>query len=230
MLLLAFLLNLSLSLALVANRASLSSRCVGVTTHIHQTTAKLAHPLSLSHPLTIDSQYFIKYHALSATATNTPSSSAAPPSTGKRQTILATTILVLLDIQVRSLFLKYSIPFPSSLAGCGAPFASMIPLNTFNEKWGDGMYQVLNPGATLMAKWPPIFFVPSLITLPLASGLGDVWEWEVRSHLQYQYFTPSSSVAFPVNLLLSLQYCWMSLLTSFSKYSLSSLVGSSSRS
>lgn len=203
MLLLAFLLNFSLSLALVANRASLSSRCVGVTTHIHQTTAKLAHPLSLSHPLTIDSQYFIKYHALSATATNTPSSSAAPPSTGKRQTILATTILVLLDIQVRSLFLKYSIPFPSSLAGCGALFASMILINTFNEK--DGLYQVLNPGATLLAKWLPVFFVPSLITLPLASGLGNVWE--VRSYLQYQYFTPSSFFTSLVNLLISFQYC-----------------------
>jgi len=38
------------------------------------------------------------------------------------------------------------------------------------------MYQVLNPGATLLAKWLPVFFVPSLITLPLASGLGNAWE------------------------------------------------------
>jgi hypothetical protein len=28
----------------------------------------------------------------------------------------------------------------------------------------------------LLAKWLPVFFVPSLITLPLASGLGNAWE------------------------------------------------------
>ena len=54
----------------------------------------------------------------------------------------------------------------------------MILLNSLNNEgqWGEGLYQLLNPGANLLAKWLPVFFVPSLITLPLASGLGDVWE------------------------------------------------------
>eukprot|EP00571_Detonula_confervacea_P013677 CAMPEP_0172311366 /NCGR_PEP_ID=MMETSP1058-20130122/14632_1 /TAXON_ID=83371 /ORGANISM="Detonula confervacea, Strain CCMP 353" /LENGTH=398 /DNA_ID=CAMNT_0013024525 /DNA_START=341 /DNA_END=1537 /DNA_ORIENTATION=+ len=52
----------------------------------------------------------------------------------------------------------------------------MIFLNAINEKWGEGVYRVLNPGAMLLAKWLPVFFVPSLITLPLANGLGNVWE------------------------------------------------------
>jgi hypothetical protein len=52
----------------------------------------------------------------------------------------------------------------------------MIGLSVVNEQLGEGMYQLLNPGATLLAKWLPVFFVPSLIMLPLASGLGTVWE------------------------------------------------------
>ena len=62
------------------------------------------------------------------------------------------------------------------MAGCGTLFTFMILLNMANEKWGDGVYDTLNPGATLLAKWLPVFFVPSLITLPLASGLGNALE------------------------------------------------------
>jgi len=52
-----------------------------------------------------------------------------------------------------------------------------------NEKkrMGEGLYRVLNPGATLLAKWLPVFFVPSLITLPLASGLGNAREVRIRA-------------------------------------------------
>ena len=54
----------------------------------------------------------------------------------------------------------------------------MLVLDTVsgNNKWGERVYEMLNPGATLLAKWLPVFFVPSLITLPLASGLGDPYE------------------------------------------------------
>ena len=126
-----------------------------------------------------DTACFGKHTALFATTTATATSSTPSPSstsTSKKKTILATTILIVLDTQFRSLFQQYSIPFPSSLAGCGTLFTFMILLNTINEKWGDGVYDMLNPGATLLAKWLPVFFVPSLITLPLASGLGNALE------------------------------------------------------
>ena len=39
---------------------------------------------------------------------------------------------------------------------------------------GERLYQVLNPGANLLATWLPVFFIPSLITLPLsATNLGS---------------------------------------------------------
>jgi putative effector of murein hydrolase len=34
---------------------------------------------------------------------------------------------------------------------------------------GERVYQVLNPGANLLATWLPVFFIPSLITLPLSA-------------------------------------------------------------
>jgi len=53
----------------------------------------------------------------------------------------------------------------------------MLLLNTIsNEKLGESIYQTLNPGAILLTKWLPVFFVPSLITLPLAGGLGNAME------------------------------------------------------
>ncbi|KAL7547725.1 hypothetical protein ACHAWF_011009, partial [Thalassiosira exigua] len=112
-------------------------------------------------------------------AASSPTSSAPPPSSSssdaKLRTALAATALVVLDVQFRSLFRRYSVPFPSSLAGCGALFASMLLLDAFGGR-GEGLYRALNPGATALAKWLPVFFVPSLIALPLASGLGDARE------------------------------------------------------
>jgi len=194
MLLLSFLSNISLSLALVANRASLPSRLGVSTTPVHhqwsatQQQQQFA-PSSSSrhlHPFTRDNYHSSnnskhasnrRLNALSAAATSSSSSPAPSTTIGKRPTILATTILIFLDMKFRSTFLKYSIPFPSSLAGCGTLFASMLLLDAVSdEKWGAGLYKALNPGAMLLAKWLPVFFVPSLVLLPLASGLGDAFE------------------------------------------------------
>ena len=94
----------------------------------------------------------------------------------KQKTIIATAILIFLDVQFRTLFTKYSIPFPSSLAGCGSLFVTMLALTSIKKEWGEAIYNNLNPGATLFAKWLPVFFVPALITLPLAGSLGNSLE------------------------------------------------------
>jgi hypothetical protein len=107
------------------------------------------------------------------------SASTTASNGGSKSAAIATFLLILIDTQLRSLFTKYSIAFPSSLAGCGALFSSMILLDILSgsdKKWGEMVYNTLNPGATLLAKWLPVFFVPGLITLPLASGLGNVYE------------------------------------------------------
>jgi putative effector of murein hydrolase/putative effector of murein hydrolase LrgA (UPF0299 family) len=81
----------------------------------------------------------------------------------------STALLILLDVVFRQLFLRAKISFPSSLAGCAVLLATLLasPPSAF-------LYQQLQPGAALLAKWLPVFFVPSLVTLPLAAGLGSV--------------------------------------------------------
>lgn len=80
-------------------------------------------------------------------------------------------VLVLLDILFRRLLQRFSISFPSSLAGCGVLFATLLAAPK-----GPELYNLLAPGAALLAKWLPVFFVPSLVTLPLADGLGTAME------------------------------------------------------
>ena len=79
--------------------------------------------------------------------------------------------LVVLDILFRRLLQRFSISFPSSLAGCGVLFATLLAAPK-----GPQLYNLLSPGAALLAKWLPVFFVPSLVTLPLAAGLGTAME------------------------------------------------------
>lgn len=185
MLLLALLSNVSLSLALVPSRACLPPPRLAAPTMRRRPGAKPSHELSSSHPWARDHQSsntpvsHPKGTALSSAAA--AASSAAPAPANKRQTALATALLLLLDARLRSLFARCAIPFPSSLAGCGALFSGMLALDAANEaRWGERVYAALNPGATLLAKWLPVFFVPSLITLPLASGLGDALEVRPR--------------------------------------------------
>jgi len=62
------------------------------------------------------------------------------------------------------------------LAGCGALFATLLSLRLINEEAGDAVYGTLKPGAAVLARWLPVFFVPSLVTLPLGRGLGSAAE------------------------------------------------------
>lgn len=103
------------------------------------------------------------------TATAAPSN--VPPKPILQKPLLSASALVILDIAFRRLFQTLSIDFPSSLAGCGFLLASLLTL-----PFGEKLYESLSPGSTLLAKWLPVFFVPSLITLPLEGGLGSAIE------------------------------------------------------
>mmetsp|Transcript_12869 Transcript_12869/g.19845 ORF Transcript_12869/g.19845 Transcript_12869/m.19845 type:complete len:525 (+) Transcript_12869:64-1638(+) len=171
----------SLSAALVAVRPSAISthRNMHVTLspkvslgQLYQSNSKRNVAFSSYHKRSVPSATTSSTTQLSASAT-----AAAPSNSGSKQkTTIATALLIFLDVQFRSLFTKYSIPFPSSLAGCGTLFATMIAATAMKEEWGETIYNTLNPGAALLAKWLPVFFVPSLITLPLAGSLGNSLE------------------------------------------------------
>jgi len=69
---------------------------------------------------------------------------------------------------VKLLFAKYAITFPASLAGCGALLATFLFVPS-----GELIYNQFAPGAQILAKWLPVFFVPSLVTLPLSNSIGS---------------------------------------------------------
>jgi len=83
--------------------------------------------------------------------------------------VTSTCAIIVLDVILRRIFQKLSIAFPSSLAGCGILFATLLAS-------GDSLYNLFSPGAAVLAKWLPVFFVPSLVTLPLAEPLGSSME------------------------------------------------------
>jgi hypothetical protein len=116
------------------------------------------------------------------TNTSTKSDSSTPV-----QSVASTLLLVTIDVALRRYFKSAGISFPSSLAGCGILFSSLIILSAINASWGDGVYGLFSPGAALLAKWLAVFFVPSLVTLPLAQSLGS--SLEVRQYIYYLFCT-----------------------------------------
>ena len=92
------------------------------------------------------------------------------PDAENRKELISASVFVLIDIAFRRIFTASKITFPSSLAACSCLFFSMLALP---QSASSRLFQVLQPGALILAKWLPVFFVPSLVTLPLGDGLGS---------------------------------------------------------
>ncbi len=89
-------------------------------------------------------------------------------------------IFTVLDYAFRKVFKKYGISFPSQLGGCCILFVFMLLAEIVKPGLGDGVFTYLSPGAGLLAKWLPVFFVPGLAMLPLAPSMGS--PLEVSTH------------------------------------------------
>jgi len=91
------------------------------------------------------------------------------------KTILGVVFFVALERGIDAIFKSNGIEFPAMLAGTIVLFATMIFAHIGFGK-GEGIYQMVKPGADLLAKWLPVFFVPGLATLPLAPSVGSALE------------------------------------------------------
>jgi putative effector of murein hydrolase LrgA (UPF0299 family) len=103
---------------------------------------------------------------------------SVPPKEEKRSPIDAVGSLYLLVASSNLLFTKLSISFPASLSLCGILFSYFL----FGPG-GSGLYNYYAPAAAFLSKWLPVMFVPSLIALPLAGGLGT--RAEVRTKFMH---------------------------------------------
>jgi len=126
-----------------------------------------------------------KLQMSSATQSSDKPSAAAATATATAvlTSIASTAALIALDIAFRKLLKAMSISFPSSLAGCGTLFTTLVALYSIKPALGDSMYNLFAPGAAVLAKWLPVFFVPSLVTLPLAQSLGSSLEVSYTLHV-----------------------------------------------
>mmetsp|Transcript_23562 Transcript_23562/g.65554 ORF Transcript_23562/g.65554 Transcript_23562/m.65554 type:complete len:539 (-) Transcript_23562:108-1724(-) len=67
---------------------------------------------------------------------------------------------------------ELDIKFPSMLAGCLALFATLLMLDKVQPAMASKIATFLTPGASLLAMFFPMFFVPGLALLPLAHSVG----------------------------------------------------------
>ena len=88
-------------------------------------------------------------------------------------------IFIVLDYLFRKLFVTYGINFPSQLGGCCILLITMLLAEVVSPGIGDGIFALLTPGANMLAKWLPVFFVPGLAMLPLAPSMGSPLEVSV---------------------------------------------------
>lgn len=76
---------------------------------------------------------------------------------------------------------------------------TLLSLYTVKPELGDGLYDLLSPGSLVLAKWLPVFFVPSLVTLPLAPSLGSTAEllkvaFVIISGFYFTLFSTANSI------------------------------------
>jgi hypothetical protein len=80
--------------------------------------------------------------------------------------------LLIMDTIVRKAFRANKIGFPAQLGGCIILFVTMVLSEAIFPGIGDSVFHSLTPGAALLTKWLPVFFVPGLAMLPLAPSIG----------------------------------------------------------
>ncbi len=76
-------------------------------------------------------------------------------------------IFIAIDGTLRGAFARGRFNFPSSLAGLALVCGSLLSLDAVDASSADAALRVLSPGADAFATWLPLFFVPSLVALPL---------------------------------------------------------------
>ena len=100
---------------------------------------------------------------------------------------------LVMDTAFRKIFRANNIKFPAQLGGCIILFTFLLLAEILVPGMGDGVFNALTPGAALLTKWLPVFFVPGLAMLPLAPSIGSavdvsnlklttVWYENIFSH------------------------------------------------
>lgn len=92
---------------------------------------------------------------------------------GQRDALTGAVVMTLVERATNKVLKSQGIKFPSPLGGCIALLFFMLTAEFVSPGLGDSIFSSLGPGAALLTKWLPVFFVPGLAMLPLAPSVGS---------------------------------------------------------
>jgi hypothetical protein len=90
--------------------------------------------------------------------------------------ILGSMVFALIENGVKRSLRAADLNFPAQLASCIFLFAFLLLTEAVNPELANAMFSALSPGAGILAKWLPVFFVPALVMLPLSPSIGSSFE------------------------------------------------------
>jgi hypothetical protein len=90
--------------------------------------------------------------------------------------ILGAMVFALIENGVKRGLKAADLNFPAQLASCIFLFAFLLLTEAVSPELANAMFSALTPGAGILAKWLPVFFVPALVMLPLSPSIGSSFE------------------------------------------------------
>jgi hypothetical protein len=90
--------------------------------------------------------------------------------------VLGSVVFALIEIGVKKSLKAADLNFPAQLGACIFLFAFLLLTEAVNPELANTMFSALSPGAGILAKWLPVFFVPALVMLPLSPSIGSSFE------------------------------------------------------
>ncbi|GJM91588.1 hypothetical protein PR202_ga07974 [Eleusine coracana subsp. coracana] len=103
-----------------------------------------------------------------AGTTSGSSSGLLPTVLGAAHLIVSLGIVLATDKFLKQAFLAASIKFPSSLFGMFCVFSVLLVFDTFAPALAKAFMDFFEPATLFIQRWLPLFYVPSLVVLPLA--------------------------------------------------------------
>ncbi|KAG2550201.1 plastidal glycolate/glycerate translocator 1, chloroplastic-like [Panicum virgatum] len=96
------------------------------------------------------------------------SSGLLPTILGVAHLLVSLGIVVAADKFLKQAFVAASIKFPSALFGMFCVFSVLVVLDAFVPALAKGFLDFFEPATLFIQRWLPLFYVPSLVVLPLA--------------------------------------------------------------
>lgn len=77
-------------------------------------------------------------------------------------------VVLAIDKLLKKAFVAAAIKFPSALFGMFCVFSVLLALDVAVPAAADGLVKFFEPATLFIQRWLPLFYVPSLVVLPLA--------------------------------------------------------------